>query len=193
MNEEQTNFDYWRELWREKTPEGRRRYVILLVIYLCLLLVGSYLAATEMAAVMAIKMPERILAAVMVGPFGVVWAVLEETGHIVENPGQPGPGWVLAFLAHLGAWVAAGYFGMQPVNQANLNKRAIAQHQERQGQLPAEEAAELLPIQVGVPYVTVKDKAQKRATVGLDYARGQGHVLVTAPTRGGKVRRVTAQ
>lgn len=62
-----------------------------------------------------------------------------------------------------------------------------------QGRMKEKEVAQTLTIQRGAPYDTVnEDKARtersrsKSVKVGLDYATGEGHVLVSGPTRSGK-------
>ena len=51
MNEQMTLFNYWQELWREATPQTKRALRIVVIVYVVLFLLGSYLAATQMAAI----------------------------------------------------------------------------------------------------------------------------------------------
>jgi hypothetical protein len=51
MNEQMTLFNYWQELWREATPKTKQALRIVAIVYVVLLLLGSYLAATQMAAI----------------------------------------------------------------------------------------------------------------------------------------------
>jgi hypothetical protein len=83
--------------------------------------------------------------------------------------------------------------GTTAANPATVQKREAEKHRRNQGQLEPEEAAEKLLLKTGIPMAIVPDKQKKPVKVGMDFTTGQGHVLVTAPTRGGKVRRVTAQ
>jgi hypothetical protein len=56
MNEQMTLFNYWQELWREAAPKTKQALRITAIVYLgCFLLLGSYLAATQMAAIAPMK------------------------------------------------------------------------------------------------------------------------------------------
>jgi hypothetical protein len=189
--EQQTLFHYWLDLWREASPAGRRRGRIIMAVYLGLWLLGSFLAATQMAAVAAMAGLGKWLGALMVGPLGVLWQGMELTGLIVENPGQPGQGWLLPAGLHVGLLAVIYWLGSQPLNPAALHKRAAVKHRQSQGQLTAEEVAEKMPLKAGISLVVVEDRDKKPVTVGVDYATGQGHVLVIAPTRAGKGLQLT--
>jgi len=69
----------------------------------------------------------------------------------------------------------------------------LAKFARSQGRLQAAEVAQKLAIQQGVPYATVIDEkarvergGSKQVKVGLGYVGGEGHVLVSGPTRSGK-------
>jgi hypothetical protein len=192
MTEQTTFGQYWWEHWQEMSPDARRRLGIALVFYLVMWIAGSYLAATQIAGVADLDSLSRLLAAVAVGPLGVVWAGLELTGFIVENSVKPGLGWMVPGLLHGGLLAALVALSLRPVNPVTLQKRAMERHRRQQGQLEGPEIAELLKLESGLPLVEVQDKKKKAVTVGLDLTRGQGHVLVTAPTQGGKGLHLTA-
>ncbi|MGB1249630.1 MAG: type IV secretory system conjugative DNA transfer family protein, partial [Candidatus Promineifilaceae bacterium] len=66
-----------------------------------------------------------------------------------------------------------------------LNKR-LAQFTESQGRGSVSLITQQLPVESGIPFAHIKDDQQKAVRVGLSYLSGEGHVLVTAPTRSGK-------
>ena len=70
MNEQMTIFNYWQELWREATPKTKRVLRIMVLVYGVLLLLGSYLAATQMAAIapMVRSWPSMISASISTLP-----------------------------------------------------------------------------------------------------------------------------
>ncbi len=186
MNEQMTLFNYWQELWREATPQTKRALRITAIVYVVLFLMGSYLAATQMAAIAPMDPGGKAFAAVSVGPFGVVWQLLTWLGVLVEDPRNPGLGWLVPAVIHLGFWGVVYYLGIQPVNQMVLNKRRAEKHEAKQGNLSDSNIIAALPGETGVPFVTLQNEKKKAVPVGLDYARGQGHVLVVASTRSGK-------
>ncbi len=186
MDEKFTFFNYWQELWRDASPVTRRRGRLALLLYLGLWALGAYLAFNQIAGIAALRDMGRPLAALVVGPLGVVWMLLEMTGFIVENPANPGLGWLLPFTLHGGFLVLVVYVGQLPLNPTFLHKRAAAKYLKGQGQLAGEEAAALLAVKTGSPLAVVRDKQKKAVKVGVDFATGQGHILVTAPTRAGK-------
>ncbi len=186
MNEQMTLFNYWQELWREATPKTKQALRIVVIVYVVLLLLGSYLAATQMAAIAPMDPGGKAFAAVGVGPFGVVWQLLTWLGVLVEDPRNPGLGWPVPAVGHLGFWGVVYYLGIQPVNQMVLNKRRAEKHEAKQGNLSDSNIIAALPGETGVPFVTLQNEKKKAVPVGLDYARGQGHVLVVASTRSGK-------
>ncbi len=51
MNEQMTLFNYWQESWREATPKTKQALRITIIVYVVLLLMGSYLAAAQVPAV----------------------------------------------------------------------------------------------------------------------------------------------
>jgi hypothetical protein len=107
-------------------------------------------------------------------------------GVLVEDPRNPGLGWLVPAVVHLGFWGVVYYLGIQPVNQMVLNKRRAEKHEAKQGNLSDSNIIAALPGETGVPFVTLQNEKKKAVPVGLDYARGQGHVLVVASTRSGK-------
>ncbi|MCA9998887.1 MAG: type IV secretory system conjugative DNA transfer family protein, partial [Anaerolineales bacterium] len=186
MNEQMTIFNYWQELWREATPKTKRVLRIMVLVYGVLLLLGSYLAATQMAAIAPMKVGGKTFAAVGVGPFGVLWQLLTWLGVLVEDPRNPGLGWMLPAAVHLGFWGGVIYLGSQPVNQMALQKQQAAKHQEKQGNLSETNIIAVIPCDAGVPFVALEDEKKKPVLVGLNHDTGQGHVLVVASTRSGK-------
>jgi len=186
MNEQMTVFNYWQEVWREASPKTKQALRITAIVYGVLLLLGSYLAATEMAAIASMRPGGKIIGAVGVGPFGVVWQLLTWLGVLVEDPRNPGLGWLVPAGAHLAFWGLTYFLGIQPVNQTVLHKRRAKKHEAKQGNLSDDRIIAALPCETGIRFVTLQNEKKKAVPVGLDYAKGQGHVLVVASTRSGK-------
>ncbi|MBK7895196.1 MAG: hypothetical protein IPJ90_10025 [Anaerolineaceae bacterium] len=162
MNEQMTLFNYWQELWREATPKTKRALRITAIVYVVLFLLGSYLAATQMAAIAPMDLGGKAFAAVSVGPFGVVWQLLTWLGVLVEDPRNPGLGWLVPAVLHLAFWGGVYYLGIQPVNQMVLNKRRARKHEAKQGNLSDSNIIAALPGETGVPFVTLRTRRRRR-------------------------------
>ncbi len=186
MNEQMTLFNYWQDSWREAAPQTKQALRIAAIVYIMLLFVGSYLAATQVPAVAQMSGLGKMMGAIGVGPFGVIWQLLTWLGVLVEDARNPGLGWLLPAAVHIGFWGGVIYLGSQPVNQMGLQKRLAQKHEAKQGTLSDARIITALPCETGLPFVTLQDEKKKAVSVGLDYARGQGHVLVVASTRSGK-------
>lgn len=186
MNEQMTIFNFWQESWREAAPKTKQRLRMATLVYVMLLLLGSYLAATQVPAVAKMSGLGKMMGAIGVGPFGVIWQLLTWLGVLVEDARNPGLGWFLPAAVHIGFWGGVIYLGSQPMNQLALQKRLAQKHEAKQGNLSDARIIAALPCETGLPFVTLQDEKKKAVSVGLDYAKGQGHVLVVAATRSGK-------
>ena len=185
-NEEMLLFGYWQLLWREATPATQRRWRLALIGYLVAFVLGGYLSATQIPSIMGYDFGSRLLALIWVGPMSLIWLALDALGVVSQASQEAALGWMLPGLFHGGPVALLIYLGFQPVNETMLHKRAIRQHEQNQGRLEPEAAAEKLPVQGGVLLATVRNKEKKRVKVGVDFATGQGHVMVVAATRAGK-------
>lgn len=186
MNEEINFFNYWGDLWRDASEKTRRRLRNALIVYIVFLILGTYLAATQITAVAQMSGLGKTMGAVAVGPFGVVWQVLTWLGVLVEDARDPGLAWLLPAFFHIAPWAGMIAIGLQPVNPKMLQERTIKKHEASQGHLSSEAVIAAIPCKTGIPFTTLLNREKKPVSVGLDYATGQGHVLVVAATRSGK-------
>lgn len=186
MNEQIIFFNYWGDLWRDASEKTRRRLRNTLIVYIMLFVLGTYLAATQVAAVAQMSGLGKAIGSVAVGPFGVVWQVLTWLGLLVEDARDPGLGWLLPAAIHVGAWVLFIAYGIKPVDQKVLQEREVKKHDAKQGHPSDETVIAAIPSKTGIPFTTLLNREKKPVTVGLDYATGQGHALVVAATRSGK-------
>ena len=76
----QTNYDYFKQLWQESAPATRRKWRIFLALLGILWLGGAIMAYTDVAGIMRLGSGARILTALVMGPFGLLWGFLKWTG-----------------------------------------------------------------------------------------------------------------
>lgn len=184
--EEQTNFSYWQQQWRTSSPTTKKRWRIFLLVLSTLWLLGTFYAYRNIGGVAIMGTGSRLLAAVVIGPLGLMWGVLTMTGVLIENGAEPSRSWLILFLFQLGWMFLVGKIAFSPPNRAVQQQREVAHQEKSQGRLTEIETAEQYPFENGIPLATVKDKKGKSVPFGLAYASSQGHILVTSPTRGGK-------
>ena len=91
----QTNYDYFKQLWRESAPAIRRRWRIFLAILGSLWLAGAVMAYADVAGIVRLGSGARLLTALLMGPFGLLWAFLKWWGLIVETTQEPNLFWLL--------------------------------------------------------------------------------------------------
>jgi hypothetical protein len=179
---------------------GQKRWRRFWAGFTLLWLAGALYAPTAVASIARLKPAGRWIASLLMGGFAFLWGGLKGLGLIEETAQEPNLFWAaLAFILP-GACFGFIYLMDQPPNPLFNMQKMLAKFARSQGRLQAEEVAQTLVIRRGVPYATVEaDKSRterrrsKEVKVGLDFASGEGHVLVSGPTRSGKVRRVTAQ
>ncbi len=97
---------------------------------------------------------------------------------LVEDPRHPGLGWLVP--TPLSTSVFGELFttsASKPVNQTVLHKRRAEKREAKQGNLSDDRIIAALPFETGIRFVTLQDEKKKAVSVGLEYARGQGHVL----------------
>jgi len=186
MNNQEKIIDYWKTGWQDASPQSRRFWSIFLGVYLILWLLGGFLATKHVAAITEMEGLARLVTSLAMGPFGIIWTILKSLGAITESSRDPNIAWLIFTALHVGPLALIIYASQLPLDPEALHKRKAEQHHKIQGQLKPEEAAKVLSIKMGIPLATVKNKEKKPVKVGLDFATGQGHVLITAPTRAGK-------
>lgn len=184
--EEMILFNYWQLVWREAAPATQRRWRLAIIGYLVAFVLGGYLSATQIPSIVAYDFASKLLAIVWVGPMSLIWLALDALGVLSQASQEAALGWTLPGLFHGGPLALTVFFALQQVNEKTLQDRAIRQHEQSQGRLEPEAAAEKLPVRGGVLLATVRNKEKKRVEVGVDFATGQGHVMVVAATRAGK-------
>jgi len=182
----QTNYDYFKQLWQESAPATRRKWRIFLALLAILWLGGAIMAYTDVAGIMRLGTGARILSALLMGPFGLLWAFLKWTGLILETTQEPNLLWlVLAGLNGGALWLVGKIVTGEP-NQQVLQQRKQAAAEKAQGRLPQAEIEKNLHIEAGVSAAQLPAGKKEAVTVGVDYATGEGHVLAVGPTRSGK-------
>lgn len=181
-----TNYEYFKQRWRESAPEKRRRWKISLTVFALLWLAGAVSAFLTVAGIVRLGLGARLLAAAVMGPMGLPWGLLKLMGVIVETTEEPNLLWLaLAALSAGFLWLAGKALTAEPDAEMQQQRRHERQWQA-QGRLPDEEAAEKLAIEKGVPLAEVTVTEKRTVTVGIDYETGEGHALVIGPTRSGK-------
>jgi type IV secretion system protein VirD4 len=187
-----TNYDYFKQRWWESAPEKRRRWKILLAAFALFWLAGAASAFLTVAGIMRLGLGARLLAAAVMGPMGLIWGPLKLMGVIVETTANPNLLWlVLAALSAGFLWLVGQVLAAEP----NADVQQQRRHERQwlaQGRLPDDEVAEKLAIENGVPLAEVTVTKKRTVTVGIDYEAGEGHALVTGPTRCGKGLHLTA-
>ena len=185
----ENTWDYFWLLWPEKTAQQKQRWLIFFMVVLVLWITGSFVAYQTMDGIQIMKNgSSRLLGAAFVGGWGWVWWALETLGAIQENAQQPSLSWILFFLAGPGVIGGIGYLLFQPGDKAWFQERLNEARSASQGRLKAQEAAEKLGMEVGVPSAQVQVETPKPAVkvIGLDYHHGEGHMMVIGPTGCGK-------
>ncbi|NLF65161.1 MAG: type IV secretory system conjugative DNA transfer family protein [Chloroflexi bacterium] len=187
-----TNYAYFKQRWWESAPEKRRRWKIFLVVSAALWLAGAISAFLTVAGIVRLGSGARLLAAAVMGPMGLPWGLLKLMGVIVETTDEPNLLWLaLAALSAGSLWLAGQALAAEP-NAEVQQQRRHEQQWQAQGRLPDEEVAEKLAVETGVPLAEVTVAKKQTVTVGIDYETGEGHALVTGPTRSGKGLHLTA-
>lgn len=153
-------------------------------------LAGALHAPSAVFGVARLEGIARLLMAVCMGGFSFLWQGLKAAGLIEETLQQPHLLWLpLAALAP-GTVGLAVYLLSQPLQPHARLQRTMARMARLQGRMTAGEVVAALGIEKGVPLALVAADGATR-TVGLDYLRAEGHVMVVAPTRAGKGLQLT--
>lgn len=179
------NYDYYKQQWRESTPERRRRGKMALGIAVAIWLAGAMAAFLSVSGLVGPGMGWRLLGALLMGPLGMLWAFLKLIGVVVETAQQPNMLYMALVFASGGCLVLTyNHLAGEPSHEV-MQQRRQAQQERAQGRVGDEEVVEKLAIEEGVPLAQVRAK-KKTAPVGVDYATGEGHALIVGPTRSGK-------
>ena len=187
------NGTYFKQWWQEMHPRAKRRWWIALALFALFWLTGAVYTPTAVAGIARLKGLARPLMSLGMGGFGFLWGGLKGLGLIEETTQEPNLFWILLALALPGAVFGFIYLLDQAPNPLFNMQKTLERFARSQGRMTGKEVAQTLAIQRGVSYATVttgKSRAErtrsKLVKVGLDYTTGEGHVLVSGPTRSGK-------
>lgn len=182
----QTNFDYFKQLWRESAPQTKRKWRVILTVLGVLWVSGTIAAISSVAGVMRLEGGAKILGALAMGPFGLLWGLLKWTGLITETAQEPNLFWLALAGINIGiGWLVGKVMTGEP-NQLVQQQRQQEATEKAQGRLPAEEIQKNLQIEQGVSTAQIAADKKESVMVGVDYKTGEGHMLVVGPTRSGK-------
>ena len=180
------NGHYLRQWWVEMAPAAKRRWWFVLIFFGAFWLAGAWYATRSVAGIARLEGLARLLMALGMGGFSFLWGGIKALGAIEETVQEPNLLWVPLALA-----LPAALYGFivlldQPPNPLFGMQKKLAGFARSQGRAEATVAAQKLAVTSGIPYATVSNARREQVKVGLDYAGGEGHVLVTGPTRSGK-------
>ena len=179
------NGTYFLQWWREMPPAPKRRWHIFLTVFSLFWLAGAVYAPTAVAGIARLSGLARLLMALGMGGFSFLWGWLKGAGLIVETVQAPNLLWLLLALVLPGALWGFIYLLDQPLNPVFNMEKMKARFAQSQGRFQEKTIAQQLAFRRGVPYALVGEGKQQ-TKVGLDYAGGEGHLLVSGPTRSGK-------
>ncbi|MCB9009423.1 MAG: type IV secretory system conjugative DNA transfer family protein [Ardenticatenaceae bacterium] len=180
------NGTYFKQWWQEMPAAQKKRWRVFLLGFSLFWLAGAAYAPTAVAGIARLTGLARLLMAVGMGGFGFLWGGLKGLGLIQETAQEPKLFWVVLALALPGAIFGFIYILDQAPNPLFNMQKMLGKFARSQGRLQDKEVAQQLAVERGVPYATVTDDKKKEVKVGLDYASGEGHLLVSGPTRSGK-------
>ncbi len=187
------NGDYFKQWWQEMPPRAKRRWWIALALFALFWLAGAAYAPTAVEGISRLKGLARPLMSLGMGGFSFLWGGLKGLGLFEETVQEPNLFWILLALAFPGAVFGFIYLMDQAPNPLFNMQKTMERFARSQGRMTGKEVVQTLAVQRGVSFATVtegKGRAErarsKLVKVGLDYAAGEGHVLVSGPTRSGK-------
>ena len=180
------NGTYFKQWWQEMPAAPKKRWRIFLLGFSLFWLAGAAYAPTAVAGITRLTGLARLLMAVGMGGFGFLWGGLKGLGLIQETAQEPNLFWVVLALALPGAVFGFIYILDQAPNPLFNMQKMLGKFARSQGRLQDKDVAQQMAVERGVPYATVTDDKKKEVKVGLDYATGEGHLLVSGPTRSGK-------
>ncbi|MGH2535821.1 MAG: type IV secretory system conjugative DNA transfer family protein [Candidatus Promineifilaceae bacterium] len=180
------NGHYVRQWWRELAPAAKKRGWLALAILSTLWLAGAWVAPRAVAGIGRLEGLARLLMSLGMGGFSFPWGGFKALGVIQETAQDPNLLWIPLALA-----LPAAVYGFivlldRPPNPLFGIQKKLAGLAYSQGHVAEDDVAQKLIITAGVPFATVANARKKPVKVGLDFAAGEGHVLVTGPTRSGK-------
>jgi type IV secretory pathway TraG/TraD family ATPase VirD4 len=179
------NSTYFMQWWREMPAAPKKRWRLFLASFALFWLAGAVYAPTAVAGIARLTGLARLLMSLAMGGFTFLWRGLKGLGLIEETVQQPNLLWLLLALALPGVVFGFVYLLDQAPNPLFSMQKMVTSFAHSQGRLKDEDAGARLAITRGVPYALV-GQGKQQVKVGLDYAAGEGHLLVSGPTRSGK-------
>jgi hypothetical protein len=180
------NGHYLRQWWQERAPATRKRWWLALTLLGAFWLAGAWYAPRLVAGIARLEGPTRVLMALGMGGFSFLWGSVKALGVLEETVQKPNLLWVPLALALPAAVYGVIYLLDQAPNPLSGMQKKLAGFARSQGRVETDAAAQKLAVTRGVPFATVTNAKKEQIRVGLDYTGGEGHVLVTGPTRSGK-------
>jgi hypothetical protein len=180
------NSHYFKQWWQEMPTAAKKRWRTVLIILGVIWLAGAWHAPRTVAGVDRLEGMARFLMSLALGSFSFLWSGLKALGAIEETVQEPNLFWVPLALALPGAGYGFFYLLNQPPNPLFNMQKKLASFSRSQGRVADEDVGQKLGMNQGVPYAIVMGAEKEQVKVGLDYDTGEGHILVTGPTRSGK-------
>jgi hypothetical protein len=179
------NSTYFMQWWREMPAASKKRWHLFLALFGFFWLAGAVYAPAAVAGIARLTGLARLLMSLAMGGFAFLWGGLKGLDLIEETTQQPHLLWLLLALALPGAVFGFIYLLDQAPNPLFSMQKMVTGFARSQGRLKEEDVGSRLAIERGVPYALVGE-GKKQKKVGLAYAAGEGHLLVSGPTRSGK-------
>ena len=178
--------------WQTRSPSGRRRSWGCLWLFILGWMGGAFVSYATVAGIMRLAGGARLIMSLSMGGFGWLWILFKQLGWLQESLQTPHLLWLpFAFTMPTAVYLFFVIWDKEVPPAYALQKR-MTQFAASQGRDSADSVIQSLQIEHGVPFAHVPLDPQASAPIGLDGVSGEGHILVAAPTRAGKVRRVTA-
>lgn len=180
------NGTYFKQWWQEMPPATKKRWRVFLLVFMLFWLGGALYTPAVVAGIARLTGLARVLMSLGMGGFGFLWGFLKEVNLIHDTIQEPNLFWLVLALAMPGTLFGFLYLLNQTPNPLFGMQKMVEQMGVSQGRLHNQAVVRQLAIERGVPVATVTDERNREVRVGLDYATGEGHLIVSAPTRGGK-------
>ena len=172
--------------WQARSQSSRKRSWGCVWLFVCIWIGGAFVSYSAVAGIMRLAGGARFVMSLSMGSFGYLWALFKQLGLLQESVQTPHLLWLpLAFAMPAFVYLFFVIWDKE-VHPAYALKKRMEQFANSQGRGSATSVSQQLQVDYGVPFAHVADAQQKSVRVGLDYVTGEGHVLVTAPTRAGK-------
>ena len=172
--------------WQARSQTGRRRSWGCFWLFVFVWIGGAVVSYSTVAGIMRLAGGARLIMSLSMGSFGYLWALFKQLSLLQESVQTPHLLWLpLAFTMPSAIYLFFVIWDKE-VHPAYALKKRMEQFADSQGRSSTASAVQQLQIEYGVPFAHVADEQQQLNRIGLDQTTGEGHILVTAPTRAGK-------